>query len=177
MRRLLVMFALLSAACGGGDGALVLDAGPAAGADAGDAGDEPLASVELGSGEAEFEATQEGQHLKLYAGTQGGHHVWLSFRVHGLAPRGVRMTLDVVPAAPAQSAHSDVMINLDPASDGSDAYEFIGWPARILDPECAVGRSVDLSLTLTDMHGVQASGSLSVIPEPPELGFTRSCMK
>lgn len=174
MRRIVVLLAILSAACGGSDDALVLDASSDAGDDA---GDEAHTSVELGSGETAFEPTVDAQHLKLYAGTQGGHHVWLSFRAHGLEPRGVRMTLDVVPAPPAQPAHSDVVINLDPAPDGSDAYEFIGWPARILDPECAVGELVELSLTLTDQSGKQASGALGVIPDPPELGFTRSCTK
>ena len=57
------LMALISVACGGGAHALPLDAG-------GDAGDEETATLELGSGESAFESTSEGQHLKLYAGTQ-----------------------------------------------------------------------------------------------------------
>jgi hypothetical protein len=164
MQRLVGLMALLAAAC---------DAG--ARSTAHDAGDEQPGTVALGSGESAFEPTTEAQHLKLYAGTQGGHHVWLSYRVFGLMLDDVRMELDVVPAPPARPAHSDVMLDLDPVADGGG--EFIGWPAQILDPECAVGSVVSISLRLTDARGRQASGSMTVIPDPPVLGFTRSCTR
>jgi hypothetical protein len=145
--------------------------------DAPDAGSGEPGTVELGSGESAFELTTAEEHLKLYAGTQGGHHVWLSYRVAGLMPEDVRMVLDVVPMPPARPAHSDVVLDLDPSAYGASSYEFIGWPAQILDPECAVGSVVSIALTLTDKSGKQASGSMTVIPDPPELGFTRSCTR
>lgn len=142
-----------------------------------DAGDSEPGTVELGSGESAYEPTTEGQHLMLYAGTQGGHHVWLSYRVEGLIPEDVRMILDVVPMPPARPAHSDVVLDLDPIEEGASGHEFIGWPAQILDPECAVGSVVSIALTLTDKSGKQASGAMTVIPDPPTLGFTRSCTR
>jgi hypothetical protein len=165
-------------ACDGGSPDSAYDAGSDARSDAeSDAGDSEPRTVELGSGETEFEPIADEQHLTLYAGTQGGHHVWLSYRVEGLLPADVRMTLDVVPVPPARPAHSDVVLNLEPASGGAAGYEFIGWPAQILDPECAVGGVVSISLTLTDKRGKQVSGSMNVIPDPPLLGFTRSCAR
>lgn len=166
MQRIVWLMAVLVAAC---------DGGPVRSEH--DAGDSQPGTVELGSGETAFEPTDQEQHLKLYAGTQGGHHVWLSYRVEGLLPQDVRMVLDVVPTPPARPAHSDVVIDLDPLADGASGYEFIGWPARVLDPECAVGSVVSISLRLTDKNGKQASGSMTVIPDPPELGFTRSCTR
>lgn len=173
MNHLVGLLAVLAAACGGGSSHVAQDGGP----DPDDAADGAPATLEMGSGESAFEPTVEAQHLKLYAGTQGGHHVWLSYRSQGLSPNDIRMTLDVVPAPPARPAHSDVTIDLDPVLDGEGRYEFVGWPAQILDPECAVGNVVTISLTLTDTRGKQASGSMTVIPDPPEFGFTRSCTR
>ena len=169
---------LCLAACGGGSEAVSQEAdAEAAAQDAGeDAAVQTPIMIELGSGEASFEPVGDPEPLKLYAGTQGGHHVWLSFRVQGLAPDDVRMTLDVVPAPPARPAHSDVTLDLEPVQGDEHRYEFVGWPARILDPECAVGTVVSISLTLTDEHGEQVSAAMDVIPQPPTLGFTRSCM-
>jgi hypothetical protein len=139
--------------------------------------------VELGSGEAQFEPVTPDEHRMLYAGSQGGHHVWLSFRTRGLVPEDVRMELDVVPERPARPAHSEVVISLEPvAGDSVDApegqrHEFEGWPAQVLDPECAAGGSVSISLTLTDSCGRSATGSMTVIADPPTLGFTTTCRR
>jgi hypothetical protein len=138
---------------------------------------EQPASVELGTGEVEFEPVVPDQHLKLYAGTQGGHHVWLSYRTQGLEPKSIRMTLDVVPEANARMAHSEVELNLDSVEGDPEQSEFVGWPAQILDPECAVGSPVSIQLTLTDKRGKQASGEMRVIPDPPDTGFTRTCTR
>jgi hypothetical protein len=159
----------LACACGGREarGPTSRDAG-------GDASEETPATLELGSGETAFEPTLDEQHLKLYAGTQGGHHVWLSYRARGLLPEGVRMTLDVIPAPPARPAHSEVVLNLQPSVD-DDSFEFVGWPARVLDPECAVDGVVSIALTLTDTRGRQAQAAMNVIADPPDLGFPRAC--
>lgn len=138
-------------------------------------------SVELGTGETAFEPVMPAAHLAFHAGTQGGHHVWLSYRVFGLLPQGIRMELDVVPEPPARPAHTDVLLDLtqvpSEAAKAStpETYEFVGWPAQVLDPECAVGKSVTLTLKLTDTAGLSVEGSLEVIPDPPALGFAQDC--
>jgi hypothetical protein len=130
----------------------------------------------LGSGEAEFEPFTSGGHLRLYAGTQGGHHVWLSMRAE-LAPGRVQMVLDVVPSPPAEPAHSEVEIDFNAVDGKPGLVEFVGWPARVLDPACAVGKPVELVVTLRDEGGTRARGELVVIPDPPTAGFPVSCEK
>jgi hypothetical protein len=166
---------LLGVACGGSADSAP-DAAEDAAVDAGNDADLIPASVELGSGEVEYEPVDSEQHLKLHAGSQGGHHVWLSYRTRGL-DRSIRMTLDVVPEGNARPAHSEVDLTLTAVASDADAYEFVGWPAQILDPECAVGSVVAIALTIKDKSGKQASGSLRVIPEPPDTGFTRTCTR
>jgi hypothetical protein len=130
----------------------------------------------LGSGEAEFEPFTSGGHLRLYAGTQGGHHVWLSMRAE-LAPGRVEMVLDVVPTAPAEAAHSEVEIDFVPVAGMPEIVEFVGWPARVLDPACAVGKPVKLVVALRDAAGTSAHGELAVVPDPPKAGFPEPCEK
>jgi hypothetical protein len=139
-------------------------------------GAEASAELELGSGEASFEPASDGSELALYAGTQGGHHVWLSMRVRGLAGPDLQFSLDVVPAPPAPPAHTDVSLHFAAApAHGSYEYEFVGWPARVLMPECAVGHPVQLSVRLSDAQGNSAEAELEVIPGPPTHGFSVAC--
>jgi hypothetical protein len=146
---------------------------------------EPELELALGSGEASFEPAQDGDRLPLYAGTQGGHHIWLSMRVRGFQSDDLRLILDVVPAEPAPPAHTDVQVHFSPvltavAGDSAIAAgeltrEFVGWPARVLAPECAVGKPVQLSVQLEDDQGHMIKGALEVIADPPALGFASAC--
>jgi len=134
-------------------------------------------SLELGTGTERFEPIVPGEMLRLYAGTQGGHHVWLSYRVTGFDPIEVHMELDVTPAPPARPAHTDVMLDLTAVADKEDTFEYLGWTAQVLDPECAAPGPVDLDLTITDSQGRMEQSSIQVEALPPEEGFRRPCRR
>ena len=143
-----------------------------------DAGDDAgEATLQLGSGEASFEPAEPGEERTLYAGTQGGHHLWLSMRVRGLGPDHVRMVLDVVPAPPAAPAHTDIELRFMERSDPDDdlPFEFVGWPARVLNPECAVGQPVQLRVQLSDRSGHSVSAELELVAGAPRLPFALEC--
>lgn len=129
----------------------------------------------LGVGESAFYPAHDGDTAALVAGAQGGHHVWLSLRAAGLEPEGARMILDVTPTAPAPAAHSEVEIDLTPSGDPRFPDEFVGWPARVLMPECAVDRPVAFMVTLRDARGRTASTELSLIAGAPRLPFAAAC--
>ncbi len=139
----------------------------------------------IGTGEAEFETLRSGDHLELHAGTQGGHHVWLSMRAQGLDPDGIRMVLEVIPTEPAPTAKSELLLDFTSIPGSADLgaeagptdewVEFVGWPARVLAPECAAGQRVELRLSLEDRHGRTAHGSSAVIADPPKAGFQTAC--
>jgi hypothetical protein len=133
-----------------------------------------LPELELGSGEATFEPASNGSELALYAGTQGGHHVWLSMRVRGLSGPDLQFSLDVVPSPPAPPAHTEVTLHFADAPAGGP-YEYVGWPARVLMPECAVGHPVQISVQLSDAQGKSVEAELEVIPGPPTHGFAVEC--
>lgn len=133
------------------------------------------AELVLGGGESRFLPLMDGDGEPLVAGSQGGHHLWLSLRASGLEPDDVRMELDVTPPAPAPPAHSDVQISLTPSDDPALPLEFVGWPARVLMPECAVGEAVGFAVTLRDRRGRTASAAITLRAEPPQLPFARAC--
>jgi len=136
------------------------------------------ATLELGTGVTAFEPLERGQHAKLYAGNQGGHHVWLSFRARGLSTQEVRMVLDVTPPPPSMPSHWDLPISMEPVEEAADSdalFELLGWPAQVLQPECAVGTRVELALSLEDKAGTRVHATTDVIADAPDEGFRRAC--
>lgn len=160
----------VATACAGEDGALQTARPPSSEGEL-----TSSAELELGSGEASFEPARAGEHLRLYAGTQGGHHIWLSVRVRGFESEQVRMILDVVPAEPAPPARTDVKLHFTPVADDEGLREFVGFPARVLEPACAAGKPVRLSVQLEDGDGQHVAGELEVVADAPPLGFASEC--
>lgn len=130
---------LLSACLAGGGGAR--DASIMAGPDAG----APALVVELGTGERSFEALAEGDVLPLTAGSQGGHHVWVSLRVRdaepGLFTIFVRAQLvdleDGTLGGRGRVRMERANTDAGDAGDAGDAVQYAGWPAQLARPDCA----------------------------------------
>jgi hypothetical protein len=144
-----------------------------------DAVDTVPPALELGTGEWQFEPMIAAQRVQLVGGTQGGYHVWLSVRAQGFVGERLRMQLDLRSDGPAPLAHSDLEIGFDPvddeASPASDRLEHVGWPAQLLDPWCAVEKTLTIDVTVSDRHGHSASAALAIIPTAPVRGFAQSC--
>jgi hypothetical protein len=141
-------------------------------------GDSQPTELVLGTGEAGFEPAADGDTLTLYAGTQGGHHVWLSMRMRGFEPESVRMILDVIPELPAPPARTEIPLHFTARSGEIDdglPFEFTGWPARVLAPECAVDAPVLLRVQLLDARGHDLTRELRVVAGPPRLPFSSEC--
>ncbi len=128
-------------------------------------------SVQLGTGEVAFEALVDDQEVPLVAGSQGGHHVWLSFRAEGVSSDRVLLDVDAVVLDESEPPPSrePVRIRLSELDDGS--REYIGWPAQLVEPECLVGKRLSVRITLTDSSGAECTDERIVIPQSnPILG-------
>lgn len=163
------MAAAFFVGCGSDAGGEMADGGSGA-----DAKVLPASALQIGSGEVRFEPIEDGQELPLYAGTQGGYHVWLSFRAP-LAPGLVTMELDLAPAPGSRESHSALSIPFEEVEGAPDLAEFIGWPAQILDPECAVHQPVQVHVRFVDSRGVSVASEIEVVPTPPSAGFSIAC--
>lgn len=126
------------------------------------------AVVELGRGESRFMPLEDGERLPLVPGSQGGYHVWVSFRSWGLQPDRVDLTLTTeLRGVDGSEGEAHAMINLQPREEGG-GHVFPGWPARVRIPECAHDRELRIEVSLTDRSGARASDARVVIVEAPE---------
>lgn len=127
--------------------------------------DEPPAQgvVEVGTGEWQFEPLVDGQEVELAHGAQGGWHLWTSVRTLGLEPEGVQLDVTTtVVDDPASATTSRGRIKLTEREDGR--CEFIGWPAVLGKPACAIGQPLRLKAVVTDARGAVATGERLVRP-------------
>lgn len=125
-------------------------------------------SVELGTGEAEFEPFDGEPRLRLVAGVQGGFHVWASFLAYGFASDRVDMLLEtLVEDDPVTRLVMRARISLRDTlgADGEPARSFAGFPAQVRDARCAQGKRVRVTVTLSDSDGVTASDERYCIAE------------
>jgi hypothetical protein len=158
-----------------------------AGNESGDGGpDDPAAeaSMTLGRGELEFAPLSEDDELPFVAGAQGGHHVFVSFRIVNMDPR--RMHVQVTTAIfgrPELDLTREGRVNFEPdpsEPDGeadSQSYAYAGWPAQILEAPCHPGERVRIQVELTDLRMQVANAEqtirLAMADAPPPDGCMR----
>jgi hypothetical protein len=117
-------------------------------------------SVELGTGEWQFEPLANGQNVALVWGPQGGYHVWLSVQTQGMEPAQVTLRIEYEPMdTPSVPVSSQVRVKLK--TTGEEQY-LLGWPAQLLDPLLWVGHAVRFRVTLTDHRGVHGSDERTI---------------
>lgn len=127
----------------------ILLAGLLACADGTPAADSGSFEAELGQGEVEFAPLSEDEALPYAAGSQGGHHVFVSFRARGLDPERVLVSVETrVEDHPELELRREGRVNFEPARDGE--YVYAGWPAQILLAPCHRGERAHIAVTLTD---------------------------
>lgn len=169
MRWLCVIACTYSCACGDSN----VDA---------DGGVEPRgdAQFELGQGELEFAPLSDGEALPYAAGSQGGHHVFVSFRARGLQPS--RMHVSVTTAVqdrPDLVLTREGRVNFMPApadaAEPAARYDFAGWPAQILFAPCHVGETARIDVTLTDLDMRSASDSRTIQIARPDAAPEPMC--
>ena len=122
-------------------------------------------TLEVGTGESAFEPVGDMQEVPLVFGPQGGHHVWISFRVTGFQQERVLMDLDVVPLGELEPPPDALPVRLLMTPTGEEgSYEYVGWPAQLYDAGCYVGVPTSFRMTLTDPAGNQVSDEIVVVP-------------
>lgn len=120
-------------------------------------------TVELGTGEVAFEPLADGTTLPLVAGPQGGHHVWLGFRVIGMSGTRANLTIEPIPLTTGEPPPraAPVRITMTELSDGT--HEYFGWPAQLSDPGCLVGEQVVMRVTIEDTRGSVGSDERTIV--------------
>jgi hypothetical protein len=140
------------------------------------------AEFEIGQGELSFAPLQDDEALPYVAGAQGGHHVFVAFRIRHLDPSRTHVAVTTTPLErPDLKLEREGRINFmrddDAPAEASDApsYIFPGWPAQILMAPCFVGESARIDVVLTDLENKMATGTRTVRIARPEGGSERDC--
>jgi hypothetical protein len=128
--------------------------------------------IEVGTGEWAFEPLEDGQDVPLVFGSQGGYHVWLSYRTGGLDPHNVQIEISTEILSRPGSRTASVLTRSLAQVDGPEVYGQIGWPAVITEAGCAEGQLVEVAVTLRDRHDQVLEDARTVVPhatvEPPD---------
>ena len=122
--------------------------------------------LELGTGRGAFEPLAPRQDLSLVAGTQGGHHVFVSLQARGIAPDGVALHVRAAPVetgAPRQRSTRA----MDLVAEGG-VYRAIGVPVVLSTPECFQDRVTRIEVEIEDADGVLVADAREVVPRWPE---------
>jgi hypothetical protein len=141
-----------------------------AGDEGGGGGEPPW--LEVGTGEWQFEPLEDGQDVPLVFGSQGGYHVWVSYRARELDPVDVRIEISTEILTRNDSKTGSILLrNLTPYEEPG-VYGQIGWPAVIPEAGCADGEPVEVVVSLLDRRGRSITDARTVVPhassEPPE---------
>jgi hypothetical protein len=134
---------------------------------------EPEPILEVGTGTFRFEPLADGAPLPLIYGAQGGWHVWVAIRVHGVADASGSFEVVHFPLDdPDKTARISHGIQLDPPNaDGWRAY--VGWPAMLADAACAVDGLYRVQVTFRPVSGGRLTAERDILieagnhPPPP----------
>lgn len=169
----LLLVLLLALGCGGADSAEVAGNASVDGSFTG------TPHVELGQGELMFAALADDEALPYAAGSQGGHHVFVSFRASSLDPTRVHVKVTTsVLNRPELDLTREGRVNFGDANEsGGDgpSYDFAGWPAQILMAPCHVGEAVRIDVSLTDLDMREAHDSRTIRIARPDAALEVPC--
>ncbi len=141
-------------------------------------------AVDLGTGELDFEPLDDGDELAIVLGSQGGYHLYGSFRSHGVVagdsrsltePTNPTMEFDVVHDGASIIAIPPFTQGIAeaPAEQAPWTHWMLGREARLVlafgDDVTLDGESVDFSITVTDTDGTVVQDTVSVVLYPHAL--------
>ncbi len=142
----LVAPALALAACDrppitvAGDGGAPPDAGP-------------TGVLQLGEGEGEFRAIEDGDTLLIARGCQGSQHVWLTLRSSEMDPRGVIVDLDLTRARDGERVSAPLHVRLSFEPIDGQAAQLTGLTLQIPDALRALREDLVLEGRAEDRDG------------------------
>ena len=139
-------------------------------------------AIQIGGGEVEFTAIDEGAELLIVFGPQGGYHVDGAFQSVGADPgdnddltdpRNPDILFDLVVAAGSLVLDGDLTQGLDPAPADAAPYTHQLLARRVLlditDDDPFDGMDAVFSVQLTDATGLELVDSRDVVLAPHPL--------
>jgi hypothetical protein len=116
---------------------------------------EAAPSLELGTGTFRFEPVEDGHGLPMIRGAQGGWHLWVAVRTHGIDAALGSLTIELQRADESDPPQTTTLgVQLDPPDDDG-RRSYLGWPAILPDPSCSAGELFRVHASFTTSAGEQ----------------------
>lgn len=130
-------------------------------------------SMEVGTGEFDFESVEKGQEVPIVRGPQGGDHVWLGVRVRNLLTRRLRLDSQLyVSDGPEDTGVQEpdpvgepffFFPPFFPDEDEDGTFVTAGLPHQVT-PGRVRGRRLRLEVIATDREERTVTGSMIIVP-------------
>lgn len=108
------------------------------------------ARLEVGAGEAAFEAFDDGDLVPLVMGPQGGYHVPVSVRVAGLDPRGTILDLRLTRDRDGATVSQTFVVRVSLEALPTGLAEAWGLTLVVPEPDQAVEEPLTLRVRVTE---------------------------
>ena len=129
--------------------------------------------VVVGTGQTDFLPITDGQTVQAEKGPQGGHHIWIAMRAKNLRQSGSTTTIAAV--------QPDTGVTVPPtafvftlSTDEGGYCKLFGLRYQLdnggIDYKQFLGKPLDVTVTVLDRAGTQASGVAHIVVAPTVLG-------
>jgi hypothetical protein len=130
-------------------------------------------TVIVGTGQTDFLPITDGQTLQAERGPQGGHHIWIATRVRNLKQSGSTTSIaGTQPSTGVQIPPTVFVFTFDP--DDGGYCKLYGLRYQLdnggIDYKQFLGKPLDVSVTVQDASGAQATGIAHINVAPTVLG-------
>src|SRR5262249_54122041 len=125
--------------------------------------------VVVGEGQSDYLPLTDLQEVRVEAGPQGGHHIWIALMMKNLLRSGSRTTLmAVAPSTGTTITPYEVIYTFDPAEGGY--CKLFGLRFQLdaggVDYVPLLGKELDVTATVTDEAGDSGQGMRRVTLSP-----------
>jgi hypothetical protein len=125
--------------------------------------------VVVGQGQSDYLALTDLEEVRVEAGPQGGHHIWIALRVKNLLRSGsVTKLTAVAPVSGTTISPYEVIYTFDPAEGGY--CKLFGLRFQLdadgVDYVPLLGKELDVTATVTDHAGDSGQGVRRVTLSP-----------
>jgi len=125
--------------------------------------------VVVGQGQSDYLPLADLETVRVEAGPQGGHHVWVAIRMKNLLRSGSRTTLTgVAPGTGTKITPYEVIFTFDPAEGGYCKLFGLRFQLDLdgVDYVALLGQELDVTATVVDHAGDTGQGTSRVTLSP-----------